>query len=167
LLDARGLRLEAVVVGGSALALLGVITRQTRDVDIIAPELPEEIKEAAKAFAVQMHEHDVELAEDWFNNGPLQLGDVLPIGWQSRVQAVFQGRVLRLSTLGRADLLKAKLFALCDRGTDLADCIALSPTPEELNAAEPWLAAQDAHPEWPDHVRVTLNDLRKRLDDGI
>jgi hypothetical protein len=30
-----GLRLEAVVIGGSALALLGIISRQTRDFDIL------------------------------------------------------------------------------------------------------------------------------------
>jgi len=36
----RSLRLEAVVVGASALALLGVTDRQTRDVDILHPKLP-------------------------------------------------------------------------------------------------------------------------------
>ena len=39
-LAALGLRLEAIVIGGSALALLGVTTRQTRDVDILEPVLP-------------------------------------------------------------------------------------------------------------------------------
>lgn len=74
---------------------------------------------------------------------------------------------LRLTSLGPADLLKTKLFALCDRGTDLADCIALRPTASELDDAEPWLAARDQNPMWPDHVRATLADLRVRLGHGL
>ena len=31
----RGLRLEAIATGGSALALLGIIRRETRDCDLI------------------------------------------------------------------------------------------------------------------------------------
>ena len=40
----RGLVLEAVVVGGAALGLLDVISRETRDCDILHPELSEEIR---------------------------------------------------------------------------------------------------------------------------
>ncbi|TXD37904.1 hypothetical protein FRC96_08040 [Lujinxingia vulgaris] len=83
------------------------------------------------------------------------------------MQVAFEGEALTLTTLGRADLLKTKLFELCDRGTDLADCIALAPTAEELDEAQPWLEEQDAHPQWSDHVRATLHDLRARLDHGI
>jgi hypothetical protein len=46
-LAARCLRLDAIVVGGAALALLGVTDRQTRDFDILHPELPEEVAQAA------------------------------------------------------------------------------------------------------------------------
>jgi hypothetical protein len=77
-LAARSLRLDAIVVGGSALALLGVIDRQTRDFDILHPELPEEIAEAAREFASHLRGEGVELADDWLNNGPMQLADVLP-----------------------------------------------------------------------------------------
>ena len=70
-------------------------------------------------------------------------------------------------TLGRAEPLKTKLFALCDRGTDLGDCLALTPTAEELDQAEPWVKKQDANPMWPDHVQATLDDLRRRLGHGL
>jgi hypothetical protein len=166
-LAARSLRLDAIVVGGSALALLGVTDRQTRDFDILHPELPEHIAAAARAFAAQLRGDGVELADTWLNNGPMQLAEVLPDGWRLRVQLAFAGAALTLTTLGRADLLKTKLFALCDRGIDLADCIALAPTVEELVDAEPWLATQDANPSWPDHVRATLEDLRGRLGHGV
>jgi len=72
-----------------------------------------------------------------------------------------------VATTRRADLLKTKLFALCDRGTDLADCIAMAPTAAELEEAEPWLSEQDANPMWPEHVRATLDDLRRRLGHGV
>ena len=166
-LAGRSLVLDAIVVGGSALALLGVTERQTRDFDILPPELPEEIAAAAPAFAGHLRGEGVELADDWLNNDPMQLADVLPDGWRVRVQVVFSGDALTLTTLGRADLLKTKLFALCDRGTDLADCMAMAPTPVELEEAEPWVREQDANPMWPDHVRATLEDLRGRLGHGV
>jgi len=166
-LVAVGLRLEAVVIGGSALALLGVTTRPTQDVDILAPVLPAPIAEAAQAFAMEQRRGGIELIDSWLNNGPIQLGEILPNGWQLRVQPAFQGQALVLTTLGRADLLKTKLFALCDRGTDLADCVALAPIAEEIDEALPWLAAQDANPDWPAHVRATLTDLQRRLGHGV
>ena len=162
-----GLRLEAVVIGGSALALLGVIARPTRDFDILAPVLPPEIAEAARAFARAQRRLGIDLMDDWLNNGPKQVGDVLPKAWQLRIRRVFEGRALVLSTLGRADLLKTKLFALCDRGTDLPDCVALGPTAAELDEAALWLAEQDANPEWPAHVDATIADLSRRLGHGV
>jgi hypothetical protein len=166
-LAALELRLEAVVIGGSALALLGVTTRQTRDFDILAPRLPAAIAEAARDFARAQRRLGIELIDDWFNNGPVQLGEILPAGWQQRLQPAFEGRELVLRTLGRGDLLKTKLFALCDRGTDLPDCVALAPTADELDEAMPWLAEQDANTEWPEHVRATLADLKQRLGHGV
>lgn len=132
------LRFEGVVIGGSALVLLGVIQRLTRDVDILAPALPEAITTAARDFARRQRQEGVDLIDDWLNNGPTQLGDVLPAAWSERVVRVFEGEALVLSTLGRPDLLKSKLFALCDRGTD-----------------------------WPDHVRVTVAQLGRRLGHGV
>jgi hypothetical protein len=166
-LHEQGLMLEAVVVGGAALALLGITDRQTRDVDVLHPDLPESIARAAVEFARQRRAAEKPLGDDWLNNGPSQLGDVLPEGWLDRVRVVFAGAALTLSALGRDDLLKTKLFALCDRGTDLRDCIAVAPSPDELARAETWLALQDTNPGWPDHVRKTLDDLRRRVGDGV
>lgn len=166
-LFAHGLRLEAVIVGGTALSLLGLITRPTRDVDVLLPELPPMIADIAKDFADTQRRAGVDLADDWLNNGPVQLGDVLPAGWQLRLRLLFEGRALVLRTLGQSDLLKAKLFALCDRGTDFLDCVALAPTASELAEVLPWLFEQDANPDWPAHVRATLIALGRRLDHGV
>jgi hypothetical protein len=161
------LRFEAVVIGGSALALLGLISRPTRDFDILAPPLPPEIAAAARAFAQQQRSLGIELFDDWLNNGPLQVGPLLPSGWQQRVQPAFAGRAMLLTTLGRTDFLKTKLFALCDRGTDLADCVAMTPTAAELADALPWLSVQDTNPGWPAHVAATLDDLQRRLGHAV
>lgn len=165
---ARGLELDAVVVGavvvgGAALALLGLTTWRTRDCDVLYPPLPELILAAARAFAYQVRAEGGVLADEWLNNGPSSLADVLPVGLRDRTQVVFAGRAVTLRTLGRLDLLRSKLFALCDRGTDLGDCLALRPTSAELAELTPWLERQDAHPDWPAHTRVTLADLRRRL----
>jgi hypothetical protein len=65
------------------------------------------------------------------------------------------------------DLLRSKLFGLCDRAADLGDCVALAPTPDELSLILPWLQEQDGNPEWPAHVIEVLDDLRGRLDHGL
>lgn len=166
-LNERGLGLEAVVVGGAALGLLGVTDRQTRDVDVLHPDLPGDIVAAATAFAESERASGNHLADDWLNNGPAQLKEVLPGGWEQRLQSAFSGTALTLRALGRADLLKTKLFALCDRGTDLPDCVALEPTPQELTNAQAWVALQDGNLGWPDHVKRTLDNLRGRLGHGL
>jgi len=158
-LQQRGLSLEAIIVGGTALNLLGYISRQTRDVDIIAPELSEELKAASSEFADTIPN----LWDNWLNNGPSSLVDILPSGWELRLQDSYHGTAIQLKTLGRADLLKTKLFAYCDRGTDLLDCIAMNPTPAELDEAETWVVLQDANPLWPDHVRASFAILAQRL----
>lgn len=69
----RNLSLEAVLIGGAALALQGVITRDTRDCDIIEPDLPAPILEAARAFAEKLSNQGEVLRADWLNNGPSSL----------------------------------------------------------------------------------------------
>lgn len=162
-----GLRFEGVVIGGSALGLMGIIQRPTRDFDILVAALPPAIAAAARLFALAQRESGTDLFDDWLNNGPMQLADVLPAGWRARVQLIFEGKSLVLSTLGRPDLLKSKLFALCDRGTDLFDCIALAPMPEELAECLPWLEQQDGNGLWPAHVIATVADLAQRLGHGV
>lgn len=155
------------MIGGAALNLLGVISRPTKDCDILHPQLPPEIARAARAFADEMREAGEILDGDWLNNGPSSLTKLLPSRWEDRLQPAFAGAALVLQSLGRSDLLCTKLFALCDRGLDLADCVALGPSPSELQVVLPWLEWQDAHPDWPTHVRSTLADLGERLGHGV
>jgi hypothetical protein len=48
-LEARGLRFEAVVIGGAVLNLLALVSRPTRACDILDPRLPAEIQELPAA----------------------------------------------------------------------------------------------------------------------
>jgi hypothetical protein len=121
---------------------------------------------AARAFAAEVTVAGGKLKEDWLNNGPSSLAPLLPAGWEPRLQEAFRGQVLVLRSLHRSDLLKSKLFALCDRGLDLQDCVALAPTPAEIAEAATWLEPQDLHPGWPAHVRTTFGDLARRLGHG-
>jgi hypothetical protein len=162
-LGERGLTLEATVIGGAALGLMKVTGRDTKDCDILSPALSPVVKEAAVAFAIESRRAGRDLDEKWLNNGPASLGPLLPRGWEARRLPLFQGKALRLDTLGRADFLKTKLFAFCDRDLDLQDCLLLAPTRGELMEAEPWVAAQDGNPDWPTHVRGQINVLSRRL----
>ncbi len=166
-LEEQGLSLDAVIIGGTALGLLGVISRQTRDCDVLYPALSEPIRWAAAAFAAMLRAQGETLDDDWLNEGPAQVAASLPGNWQSRVQVVFRGRALTLRTLGRMDLLRTKIFALCDRAIDLADCLALAPTSEELDEILKWIEPQDANPGWPAHTRDVISDLRRRLGHGL
>jgi hypothetical protein len=158
-----GLSFEAIIIGGAALGLMGVTSRQTRDCDVLDPPLPRLIHEAALAFAARQRDQGEMLDDDWLNDKPSSLVNALPPGWRDRLQLVFSGNAVLLRTLGRQELLMSKLFALCDRGLDLPDCLALAPTPAELDQVRPWLEVQDANPDWPRHVRETLEHLRKEL----
>lgn len=162
-LAGQGEHYSAIVIGGTALALLGAINRPTRDCDVLDPAIPPTVAAAARRFALQQRTSGDPLADDWLNQGPATLAQVLPTGWRARVVELYTGQALRLQTLGRTDLLASKLFALCDRGTDLGDCLALRPGPGDLASLLPWLEQQDANPDWPAHVRATIDDLARRL----
>lgn len=77
-LEERGLSFEAIVIGGAALGLLGVVSRQTRDCDILHPKLARAIEDAAVEYAEMRRREGDMLAADWLNNGPSSLADVLP-----------------------------------------------------------------------------------------
>ena len=158
---------EAIIVGGTALALLGVVSRHTKGCDVLHPDIPERINRLARSFAEEQRRAGIPLSDEWFNNGPASLKRDLPEGWAERIQPASAGEALTLHTLGRLDLLRSKLFALCDRGVDLADCVALGPTADEIEMIRPWLELGDANPQWPDHVREVLVDLKERVTDGL
>ncbi len=165
-LAARGLRFEAVVIGGAALVLLGIVQRTTDDCDVLDPQIPSIISDAAREFAREQG-----IASDWLNSKAHDFVGVpgcLPEGWRHQLRSAFAGAALHLDTLGRADLLCTKLVALVDRGTDFQDCVALGPTEAELRAAWPFVAQYEGNPEsrdgyWLPLARRQLSRLAEEL----
>src|SRR2546422_6649516 len=91
-LAARGAHAELVVIGGSALLAVGLISRPTRDVDIVAllakqtlidpRPLPPELISARDRVA-----RDFGLPENWLNASPADLLDFgLPEGFVERLE---------------------------------------------------------------------------------
>jgi hypothetical protein len=157
-LGRKKLTFSAVAIGGAALSILGVITRHTRDLDLLEAEIPEAIRKAAVEFAKLNH-----LADDWLNVGPAKLSKHLPHGWRKQTQLLFEGTNLKLATLARLDLIRIKLWAMCDRMRDIDDLVALAPSEEELAMATEWVTPLDAHTNWPEHVATNVAALRRRL----
>lgn len=160
-LKRNGLYFEAIIIGGAALNVMAIIKRETMDVDCLDPAIPSEIKASAEQF--RSAHPELALSEKWLNNGPDSLVRDLEDGWKGRVISIFEGEALSLKTLGRIDLLKTKLFAYCDRETDLQDCIALSPTPKELEACFQWVSERDGNPLWIDNVKAHFTRLKTAL----
>lgn len=159
----RQLHFEGVIVGAASLALSKYTERGTKDCDVLDPEIPKDVKEASVEFAVIMRKKGIPLLDDWFNNGPASLKRTLPGGWRDVLEQVFDGDALKLQSLDRLTMLKTKLFAYCDRGIDLEDCLALNPTWSELQKAMPWVQEQDGNPMWPSHVADMIDELADRM----
>lgn len=145
-----------VICGGSALVAAGLLSRATRDVDVVAladdsgnlidPEpLPQ-----ALVLAVHQVAADLNLPVNWLNNGPssgdggiFRLG--LPAGFAGRVQWKRVGSRLSIGLISRYDQIHFKLYAAVDRcgGYHAQDLRDLDPCVDEMVAAAAWARSHD------------------------
>ncbi len=161
-LKSQSLKFEAVVIGGGALIIMDVVDRKTKDIDCLDPEIPKEVKEASKAFAKLRREFLLD--DNWLNNGPVTLKRELPADWRNHLQDLYVGEAIHLTCLGRADLIKSKLFAYCDRtNPDFEDLLKIKPTAKELEDSLEWVRFRDGNPGWPAHVDLAFSVLKKAL----
>lgn len=150
-LTACGERVEVVVIGGSGLLALGLTTRATRDVDVVAllsggalakpRPLPPALIEARDQVA-----RDFDLPEDWLNAAPADLLDFgLPDGFVNRLKRRDYGDALTVHLASRYDQIHFKLYAMADQGAGKheADLRDLQPTRDELLAAARWTRTHD------------------------
>jgi len=161
LLARRGQAAAIVVVGGTALNLLGIIERATRDVDVIAQATtrpgsePSDIRPpdplpAALSEAISTVSRDLGLPPDWLNTtvgGQWETG--LPPGFAGRITwRRFGG--LWVGLPGRIDFVYLKPYAAADdtspKSRHFTDLLALRPTTEELSGARAWIEDQDPSP---------------------
>jgi len=150
-LAVRGAHAALVVIGGSALLAVGLISRPTRDVDIVAllaeqtlidpRPLPAELIAARDRVA-----RDFGLPENWLNTAAADLLDFgLPKGFVDRLERRDYGDSLIVHFASRFDQIHFKLYALVDQGAGKheADLRTLAPTREELLAAALWTRTHD------------------------
>ena len=170
LLGSRGQRYELVLIGGASLQLRGVISRPTRDADVLAewvndrlvpmPHLPEDLRAAVRdvgeAYAA---------APDWLNTGPQSLIELgLPPGFEARLERRDFDPGLVIWLAGRYDLVCFKLYAAADewptRGRHLQDLRALDPDPETLRTSARWAQSHDPSPGFRERqLRPLLREL--------
>lgn len=153
-----GEKRQLFICGGVALIVAGIVEHQTRDVDVLVPEIDPVLKRIASVLAGEFG-----LDENWLNNGPASLAKDLSKGWRNRTKAIFDGKSLEVRALGRLDLLATKIYAFCDREDDFDDVVRLKPTAKELTTLAPWVLDRDASELWPKRVEDCLERLRKRL----
>lgn len=165
--DAKAAPEHLLLIGGAALLALGLVSRTTRDVDIMAGVDarsglvdPRPLSEALKCAAEKVA-RELDLDPQWLNTGPAdQLQAGLPEGFLSRLTRRDYGSHLMIYLPGRYDLIHLKLFAAVDQGTGrhTSDLAALKPNDEELLAAARWVITQDAGEVFPELVRQTLKE---------
>ncbi len=177
LLAAEGVEVGIIVVGGTALNLLGIVQRTTSDVDVLAilqdpaasggvtlapPDpLPEPLQRAIARVA-----RDFQLPDDWMNTVVgLQWETGLPPGLERRLRWRRYG-ALRVGLVARYDLIFLKLYAAADSGgpssVHFQDLLALRPTERELQAAAAWVRQQDPTPEFSTIVEQVMAHARDR-----
>ena len=162
--------IELVVCGGSALILTGLITRTTRDVDVVAlmrhgvlsdPEpLP-----ASLLQAIHEVSEDLRLKDNWLNNGPshgegglFRMG--LPAGFAARLSRHPYGPRLTVHFIDRFDQIHFKLYASADRGGyHITDLLALKPLSDEVEAAARWTMTHDVSEGFAMGLRKLLRSI--------
>lgn len=173
-LDARGLTYKIVAVGGSALMLLGLVDRPTRDLDALAlvendkyvpaDPLPVPLEEAITRVGRALG-----LSDDWLNPGPTELLRFgLPAGFEQRVQRRYYGG-LTLLVAGRLDQICFKLYAAVDQGAGskhAADLRRLEPTRGELLSAARWSRTHDPSDGYRQELVAMLKVLAVEADDA-
>jgi hypothetical protein len=147
-------RIELCVIGGAALQAIGLVTRPTKDIDVVAMlqseraglrvvkacPLPDVVAAAAQAVAQEFM-----IDSSWLNAGPADLLDHgLPDGFESRLIGRNYGPDLTVHFASRLDQVCFKTYAAADlAGRHLTDLVALSATEDEILLALRWVARQD------------------------
>ena len=144
--------LEIVVCGGAALNVLGLVSRVSHDVDIVALvkrvdnnqvslELPSHLDQAIVRAAHRVQKI-FDLRDDWLSVQTAALfTHGLPEGLLTRAEARKYGSSLTIHFLSRYDQIHFKLFAALSserRSVHVGDLLALSPSQEEMEHAALW-----------------------------
>ena len=160
-------KMGLVVCGGSALIATRLVSRTTKDVDIVAlmsathdlidPEpLPESLVLAAAIVAENLN-----LPANWLNCEPRDLFRMgLPEGFLLRLIKHDIGPCLAVYFISRLDQIHFKLYASVDRGGyHIDDLMALNPETDELVQAARWSMTHDVSAGYADSLKNLLGEL--------
>lgn len=166
--------ISLVVCGGSALNVLKIASRTTRDVDVLA--IVEQTTEGIQlrhdrplpqkfCGLVADVGRDLGLPDDWLNMGPQNVLEVYgaPPGMTGRWERREYGPSLTVYFVSRLDQVHFKLLAAADpkaeprHREDLVQRI--KPTVEEVRAAVGWLLGRETSPWFRSNVRRVLEAL--------
>lgn len=163
---------ELVVCGGSALNVLGLVNRTTKDVDVVAFAMKDNQKnihlEKAEPFPDVLLEasrkvaRDFDLPEKWLNPGPTSAVDFgLPEGLMNRVETREFGKSLTIHFLSRFDQICFKLYAAVDQGIGkhYNDLLLLEPDADEIGMAAQWSMTHDVS----EGFRQSIKDLIRHM----
>lgn len=157
-LSKKGVKRSFIICGGASLVLQGIISRTTKDIDIIAPPIDEILKNSALSVS-----QDLGLDDHWLNCGPETKSKDLASGWEDRVFEVFNDSNLSVFSISRSDLIFTKFWALCDRQKDKQDLLLLKPSLIELEDAIKQTLSKDQNPYWPEWVKKQGDNLKQEL----
>jgi hypothetical protein len=157
-----------VVCGGASLIALGLVSRTTKDVDVLAlmdeqgrllpsDPLPESVSRAVSEIAGQL-----DLYPNWLNGGPTDLLKWgLPQGFRDRLTRRDYGARLTIWHVSRLDQIHFKVFAATDAGPGrhVDDLLQLKPTKAELLSAARWALTQDASEGFVTILKEMLREL--------
>src|SRR5579872_887189 len=167
ILQDRNSHFEIVAIGGGGLLLLGMITRPTKDVDVVAlidkgnfvsaKHLPKPLLKAIAEVGIALR-----LGKNWINTGPSDLFTMgLPEGFSDRMSTRHYGG-LTLHLAGRFDQICFKLYAAVDQGPaskHFADLKALKPTQAELKKAANWCKTHAVSDDFASNLTEALDAI--------
>jgi len=166
---------ELVVCGGAALRAIGLVSRPTKDVDVLARRgeidrevmvawpLPPFLLEAVAQVAAEMR-----LPTNWLNASTgmhtMALEHLPAPVWSDLVEQDYGSR-LRIGFVGRKGLLFLKAHAAIDRNEkrDLFDLKAIDPTSAEWQEVLDWLEKRSLLNEG---TRARLKEVASELGIG-
>ena len=166
----KGRKISIVVCGGTALFVMGLINRTTRDVDVLGlvdeknkgtisylKKFPDWFLKSANTVA-----RDFNLPDDWINLGPAeQIKSGLPEGLFKRLKRKEYGKHLNVYFISRIDQIFFKLYASLDRGGyHVDDLWELEPTEKELFNACRWVLTQDVSAGFKSILLSFLNNFK-------
>jgi len=158
-LTKKNFKTELTICGGAALILMGIISRDTVDVDVVATQIPEAVLAAAKVVAKKL-----KYPEDWLNNKVNPIIERLPKDWQDHLVTLFTGKAVTIKSISRQDLVSAKLHAAVDRrARDYSDLVDLKPTAPEIALATQYCLKQAPNDNYEVWVNGFVRMLKKDL----